>query len=156
VAEHNIAISASHSDPKDLGGFIQQPSIVHNCYIGMTRVMVACRSTASCRSWSAASAASTPVNARHLLPGQHPGDRHLRGTNADGSTTLTSLTLGVTFARATSSSPLALLGACCPSGPRKITGPPGSKSSRASPVTIVAYSRFIAGTIFLVLFLTNP
>ncbi|KRT64667.1 MAG: amino acid permease [Chloroflexi bacterium CSP1-4] len=148
-----------------VGFILNSHQIVHNCYIGMTRVMVAMSldrvlpelvSRVSDRF-------HTPVNAHVIyflasIPVIWLFNT-FAVTNADGSTTSwTSLTLGVTFACGYVFVATALAGALLPFRAKGVyEASPGSKFTIAGipTVTIVGALGFIAGTIFLVLFLTN-
>ena len=164
-----IAISLSASPIITLiiaAGFIlNSHQIVHNCYIGMTRVMVAMSldrllpelvSRVSDRFHTPVNAhviyfvASIPVIFLYNL---------FSYTNAAGDTTTwTSLTLGVTFACGYVFVATALAGALLPFRAKGVyEASPGAayRIGGVPVVTIVGILGFIAGTIFLWLFLTN-
>jgi amino acid transporter len=161
-----IALSASPIITLIIGaGFIlNSHQIVHNCYIGMTRVMVAMSldrllpelvSRVSDRFHTPVNAhviyflASIPVILLYNLFSYGEGDN---------VTTWTSLTLGVTFACGYVFVATALAGALLPFRAKGVyEASPGSafRIGGIPVVTIVGILGFIAGSIFLWLFLTN-
>ena len=147
------------------GFILNGHQIVHNCYIGMTRVMVAMSldrvlpemvSRVSDRF-------HTPVNAHVIyfvasLPVIWLYNNFAL-TNSDGSTTTwTSLTLGVTFACGYVFVGTALAGALLPFRAKALyEASPGSayKVGGIPLVSIVGLIGTVAGVVFLWLFLTN-
>jgi amino acid transporter len=147
------------------GFILNAHQIVHNCYIGMTRVMVAMSldrllpelvSRVSDRF-------HTPVNAHVIyfvasLPVIYLYNNFVL-TGGDGSeTTWTSLTLGVTFACGYVFVGTALAGALLPFRARGLyEASPGAayKIGGVPLVTIVGLIGTVAGIVFLYLFLTN-
>ncbi len=147
------------------GFILNGHQIVHNCYIGMTRVMVAMSldrvlpemvSRVSDR-------LHTPVNAHVIyfvasLPVIYLYNNFV-SVGADGTeTTWTSLTLGVTFACGYVFVGTAIAGALLPFRAKALydASPGSSYTVGGFPlVTIVGTIGAIAGVIFLFLFLTN-
>ena len=149
------------------GFILNGHQIVHNCYIGMTRVMVAMsldrllpemvsrvsrptstrRSTpTSSTSWPACRSSACTTTSRD-------------GGDGDGTTTWTSLTLGVTFACGYVFVGTALAGALLPFRAKALyEASPGAayKVGGFPLVTIVGLVGAVAGVVFLYLFLTNP
>jgi amino acid transporter len=148
-----------------LGFILNAHQIVHNCYIGMTRVMVAMSldrllpemvSRVSDRF-------HTPVNAHVIyfiasLPVIWLYSNFALA-NSDGTTTTwTSLTLGVTFACGYVFVGTAVAGAILPFRARSLyEASPGAayKLAGIPLVTIVGVIGAVAGVVFLYLFLTN-
>ncbi len=146
-------------------GFIMNGhQIVHNCYIGMTRVMVAMSLDRLLPEWVSrvSDRFHTPVNAHVVyfiasIPVIWLYNTFTYG-EGDNVTTWTSLTLGVTFACGYVFVATALAGALLPFRAKGVyEASPGSKYTLAGYplITIVGILGFIAGTIFLILFLTN-
>lgn len=148
-----------------LGFILNAHQIVHNCYIGMTRVMVAMSldrllpemvSRVSDR-------LHTPVNAHVIyflasLPVIYLYSNYSVDDGAGGQTTWTSLTLGVTFACGYVFVGTAIAGALLPFRAKALyEASPGSayKFMGLPLVTIVGTLGAVAGAIFLYLFLTN-
>jgi APA family basic amino acid/polyamine antiporter len=147
------------------GFILNGHQIVHNCYIGMTRVMVAMSldrllpemvSRVSDRF-------RTPVNAHVIyfvasLPVIWLYNNFAYG-EGDGAITWTSLTLGVTFACGYVFVGTALAGALLPYRAKALyEASPGAayKVAGVPLVTIVGLLGTVAGVIFLWLFLTSP
>jgi len=147
------------------GFILNAHQIVHNCYIGMTRVMVAMSldrllpemvSRVSDRF-------HTPVNAHVIyFAASLPVIwlyNNFSATAADGTiTTWTSLTLGVTFACGYVFVGTALAGALLPFRAKSLyESSPGAayKFGGYPLVTIVGLIGAVAGVVFLYLFLTN-
>ena len=147
------------------GFILNGHQIVHNCYIGMTRVMVAMSLDRVLPEMVSrvSERFHTPVNAHVIyfvasLPVIWLYNNFAL-SNADGSTTTwTSLTLGVTFACGYVFVGTALAGALLPFRAKALyEGSPGAayKVGGIPLVTIVGIIGTIAGVIFLWLFLTN-
>ncbi|MEX2184913.1 MAG: amino acid permease [Chloroflexota bacterium] len=146
-------------------GFIMNGhQIVHNCYIGMTRVMVAMSLDRLLPEWVSrvSERFHTPVNA-HLayflasIPVIILYNNFVWG-EGDGATTWGSLTLGVTFACGYVFVATALSGALLPFRAKALyDASPGSKYMIAGfpAVTVVGLLGFVTGCIFLFLFATN-
>jgi amino acid transporter len=149
-----------------VGFILNGHQIVHNCYIGMTRVMVAMSldrvlpelvSRVSDRF-------HTPVNAHVIyflasIPVIWLYNTFSYTGADDTTTTWTSLTLGVTFACGYVFVATALAGALLPWRAKGVyeASPGASYRIAGIPwVTVVGALGFIAGSIFLILFLTNP
>ncbi|MBF8289889.1 MAG: family permease [Chloroflexi bacterium] len=148
-----------------LGFILNAHQIVHNCYIGMTRVMVAMSldrllpemvSRVSDR-------LHTPVNAHVIyfvasLPVIWLYSNYSVDDGAGGTTTWTSLTLGVTFACGYVFVGTAIAGALLPFRAKALyEASPGAayKFMGVPLVTIVGTVGAIAGGYFIYLFLTN-
>ncbi|MGH2408015.1 MAG: amino acid permease [Candidatus Limnocylindrales bacterium] len=148
-----------------VGFILNSHQIVHNCYIGMTRVMVAMSldrllpemvSRVSDRF-------HTPVNAHVIyflasIPVIWLYNSFSYTGGGGSTTTWTSLTLGVTFACGYVFVGTALAGALLPFRAKGVyDASPGAKYTIAGYplVTVVGAIGFVAGTIFLILFLTN-
>lgn len=148
-----------------LGFILNAHQIVHNCYIGMTRVMVAMSldrllpemvSRVSDRF-------HTPVNAHVIyflasLPVIYLYSNYSVDDGAGGTTTWTSLTLGVTFACGYVFVGTAIAGALLPFRAKSLyeASPGAAYKFMGMPlVTIVGTLGAIAGAIFLYLFLTK-
>ena len=147
------------------GFILNAHQIVHNCYIGMTRVMVAMSldrllpemvSRVSDR-------LHTPVNAHLIyflasLPVIYLYSNYSVDDGAGGTTTWTSLTLGVTFACGYVFVGTAIAGALLPFRAKALyEASPGAayKFMGIPLVTIVGTLGAIAGGYFIYLFLTN-
>ena len=147
------------------GFILNAHQIVHNCYIGMTRVMVAMSldrllpemvSRVSDR-------LHTPVNAHVIyflasLPVIYLYSNYSVDDGAGGTTTWTSLTLGVTFACGYVFVGTAIAGALLPFRAKALyEASPGAayKFMGIPLVTIVGRLGAIAGGYFIYLFLTN-
>ncbi len=147
------------------GFILNAHQIVHNCYIGMTRVMVAMSldrllpemvSRVSDR-------LHTPVNAHVIyflasLPVIYLYSNYSVDDGAGGQTTWTSLTLGVTFACGYVFVGTAIAGALLPFRAKALyEASPGAayKFMGIPLVTIVGTLGAIAGGYFIYLFLTN-
>ena len=147
------------------GFILNAHQIVHNCYIGMTRVMVAMSldrllpemvSRVSDR-------LHTPVNAHVIyflasLPVIYLYSSYSVDDGAGGQTTWTSLTLGVTFACGYVFVGTAIAGALLPFRAKALyEASPGAayKFMGIPLVTIVGTLGAIAGGYFIYLFLTN-
>ena len=147
------------------GFILNAHQIVHNCYIGMTRVMVAMSldrllpemvSRVSDR-------LHTPVNAHVIyflasLPVIYLYSNYSVDDGAGGATTWTSLTLGVTFACGYVFVGTAIAGALLPFRAKALyEASPGAayKFMGIPLVTIVGTLGAVAGGIFIYLFLTN-
>ena len=147
------------------GFILNAHQIVHNCYIGMTRVMVAMSldrllpemvSRVSDR-------LHTPVNAHVIyflasLPVIYLYSNYSIDDGAGGTTTWASLTLGVTFACGYVFVGTAVAGALLPYRAKALyEASPGSayKVGGVPLVTIVGTLGAVAGAIFIFLFLTN-
>lgn len=147
------------------GFILNAHQIVHNCYIGMTRVMVAMSldrllpemvSRVSDR-------LHTPVNAHVIyflasLPVIYLYSNYSVDDGAGGTTTWTSLTLGVTFACGYVFVGTAIAGALLPFRAKALyEASPGAayKFMGIPLVTIVGTLGAIAGGYFIYLFLTN-
>ena len=147
------------------GFILNAHQIVHNCYIGMTRVMVAMSldrllpemvSRVSDR-------LHTPVNAHVIyflasLPVIYLYSSYSVDDGAGGTTTWTSLTLGVTFACGYVFVGTAIAGALLPFRAKALyEASPGAayKFMGIPLVTIVGTLGAIAGGYFIYLFLTN-
>ena len=147
------------------GFILNAHQIVHNCYIGMTRVMVAMSldrllpemvSRVSDR-------LHTPVNAHVIyflasLPVIYLYSNYSVDDGAGGTTTWTSLTLGVTFACGYVFVGTAIAGALLPFRAKALyEASPGAayKFMGIPLVTIVGTLGALAGGYFIYLFLTN-
>ncbi|HTK45606.1 MAG TPA: amino acid permease [Patescibacteria group bacterium] len=149
-----------------IGFILNGHQIVHNCYIGMTRVMVAMSLDRLLPEWVSrvSDRFHTPVNA-HLvyfiasLPVIWLYSNFALD-NADGSTTTwASITLGVTFGCGYVFIGTALAGALLPFRAKALyESSPGSKYTFAGIplVTIVGLIGTAAGLYFLYLFLLSP
>ncbi len=146
-------------------GFIMNGhQIVHNCYIGMTRVMVAMSLDRLLPEWVSrvSERFHTPVNA-HLtyflasIPVIILYNNFVYGAG-DETTTWASVTLGVTFACGYVFVATALAGALLPFRAKALyDASPGSRYTiNGFPaVTLVGLLGFVTGSIFLFLFATN-
>jgi APA family basic amino acid/polyamine antiporter len=146
-------------------GFIMNShQIVHNCYIGMTRIMVAMSLDRVLPEWFSrvSERFHTPVNA-HLayflasIPVIVLYNKFAY-TQGDTATTWTSLTLGVTFACGYVFVATALAGALLPFRAKALyEASPGSayKIGGYPLVTVVGIIGFIAGVLFELLFIFN-
>jgi basic amino acid/polyamine antiporter, APA family len=146
-------------------GFIMNGhQIVHNCYIGMTRVMVAMSLDRLLPEWLSrvSERFHTPVNA-HLayfvasIPVIILYNNFVFGTG-DNEVSWGTLTLGVTFACGYVFVATALAGALLPFRAKALyEASPGSKYTIAGlpAVTIVGLLGFVTGLVFLTLFATN-
>ncbi len=146
-------------------GFIMNGhQIVHNCYIGMTRVMVAMSLDRLLPEWVSRvnDRFHTPVNA-HLvyflasIPVILLYNNFVYG-KGDDTTTWYSLTLGVTFACGYVFVATALAGALLPFRAKALydASPGSSYTIGGFPVvTVVGLLGFVTGSVFLFLFATN-
>lgn len=146
-------------------GFIMNGhQIVHNCYIGMTRIMVAMSLDRLLPEWVSrvSDRFHTPVNA-HLvyflasIPVIILYNNFAYG-EGDNTTTWASLTLGVTFACGYVFVATALAGAFLPYRAKALyDASPGSKYKIGGypAVTVVGLLGFVTGCVFLFLFATN-
>ena len=146
-------------------GFIMNShQIVHNCYIGMTRIMVAMSLDRVLPEWFSrvSERFHTPVNAHVAyflasIPVIVLYNKFAYGQDA-GTTTWASLTLGVTFACGYVFVATALAGALLPFRAKVLyEASPGSayKVAGYPLVTVVGIIGFIAGVLFEVLFIFN-
>ncbi len=146
-------------------GFIMNShQIVHNCYIGMTRIMVAMSLDRVLPEWFSrvSERFHTPVNAHvaYFLASIPVIVLYNKFAYAqgDGSTTWASLTLGVTFACGYVFVATALAGALLPFRAKALyEASPGSayKIGGFPLVTVVGIIGFIAGVLFEALFIFN-
>lgn len=146
------------------GFILNGHQIVHNCYIGMTRVMVAMSLDRVLPEFVSrvSERFHTPVNAHVIyfvasIPVIWLYSNFSYG-EGDSATSWTSLTLGVTFACGYVFVGTALAGALLPFRAKAAyDASPGAayKIGGVPTVTIVGILGFVAGTIFLWLFLTN-
>jgi basic amino acid/polyamine antiporter, APA family len=146
-------------------GFIMNGhQIVHNCYIGMTRVMVAMSLDRLLPEWVSrvSDRFHTPVNA-HLvyfvasIPVIWLYNNFVFGSG-DGEVSWATLTLGVTFACGYVFVATALAGALLPFRAKALyNASPGSKYTLGGlpVVTMVGLLGFVTGLVFLTLFATN-
>ncbi len=146
-------------------GFIMNGhQIVHNCYIGMTRVMVAMSLDRLLPEWVSRvnDRFHTPVNA-HLvyflasIPVILLYNNFVFG-EGDSATSWASLTLGVTFACGYVFVATALAGALLPFRAKALydASPGSSYTIGGFPVvTVVGLLGFVTGSVFLFLFATN-
>jgi len=142
------------------GFILNGHQIVHNCYIGMTRVMVAMSFDRLLPEWISrvSERFRTPVNAHVVYFAASIPVIWLYNTFSYGDTTWTSLTLGVTFACGYVFVATALAGAILPFRAKAAyDASPGSKYMIGGIplVTVVGLLGAAAGVVFLYLFLTN-
>ncbi len=142
------------------GFILNGHQIVHNCYIGMTRVMVAMSFDRLLPEWISrvSERFRTPVNAHVVYFVASIPVIWLYNTFSYGDTTWTSLTLGVTFACGYVFVATALAGAILPFRAKAAyEASPGSKYTIGGlpVVTVVGLLGAAAGVVFLYLFLTN-
>jgi amino acid transporter len=146
------------------GFILNGHQIVHNCYIGMTRVMVAMSLDRLLPEWVSrvSERFHTPVNAHVAYFLASIPVIWLYNTFAygegDGQVTWTSLTLGVTFACGYVFVATALAGALMPFRAKAAyEASPGSKYTLGGVplVTLVGLLGSATGLTFLILFLTN-
>ncbi|MGH2463368.1 MAG: hypothetical protein ACRDFZ_07095, partial [Candidatus Limnocylindria bacterium] len=142
------------------GFILNGHQIVHNCYIGMTRVMVAMSFDRLLPEWISrvSERFRTPVNAHVVYFVASIPVIWLYNTFSYGDTTWTSLTLGVTFACGYVFVATALAGALLPFRARAAyEASPGAKYTLGGLpiVTVVGLLGTAAGVAFLYLFLTN-
>jgi len=146
------------------GFILNGHQIVHNCYIGMTRVMVAMSLDRLLPEWVSrvSERFHTPVNAHVAYFLASIPVIWLYNTFAygegDGQVTWTSLTLGVTFACGYVFVATALAGALLPFRAKAAyEASPGSKYTLGGVplVTLIGLLGSATGLVFLLLFLTN-
>jgi len=142
------------------GFILNGHQIVHNCYIGMTRVMVAMSFDRLLPEWISrvSDRFRTPVNAHVVYFVASIPVIWLYNTFSYGDTTWTSLTLGVTFACGYVFVATALAGALLPFRAKAAyEASPGAqyKIGGLPLVTVVGLLGAAAGVVFLYLFLTN-
>jgi amino acid transporter len=142
------------------GFILNGHQIVHNCYIGMTRVMVAMSFDRLLPEWISrvSERFRTPVNAHVVYFVASIPVIWLYNTFSYGDTTWTSLTLGVTFACGYVFVATALAGAILPFRAKAAyDASPGSKYTIGGVplVTVIGLLGAAAGVVFLYLFLTN-
>ena len=146
------------------GFILNGHQIVHNCYIGMTRVMVAMSFDRLLPEWISrvSERLHTPVNAHVVyflasIPVIWLYNNFAYG-EGDGAVSWTSLTLGVTFACGYVFVATALAGALLPFRAKAAyDASPGSKYTLGGfpLVTIIGLLGAAFGVVFLFLFLTN-
>ena len=142
------------------GFILNGHQIVHNCYIGMTRVMVAMSFDRLLPEWISrvSERFRTPVNAHVVYFVASIPVIWLYNTFSYGDTTWTSLTLGVTFACGYVFVATAFAGALLPFRAKAAyEASPGSNYTIGGLplVTFVGLLGAAAGVVFLYLFLTN-
>jgi amino acid transporter len=142
------------------GFILNGHQIVHNCYIGMTRVMVAMSFDRLLPEWISrvSERFRTPVNAHVVYFVASIPVIWLYNTFSYGDTTWTSLTLGVTFACGYVFVATAFAGALLPFRAKTAyDASPGAKYTLGGVplVTVVGLLGTAAGVVFLYLFLTN-
>jgi APA family basic amino acid/polyamine antiporter len=142
------------------GFILNGHQIVHNCYIGMTRVMVAMSFDRLLPEWISrvSERFRTPVNAHVVYFVASIPVIWLYNTFSYGDSTWTSLTLGVTFACGYVFVATALAGAILPFRAKAAyEASPGSKYTIGGVplVTVIGLLGAAAGVVFLYLFLTN-
>jgi amino acid transporter len=142
------------------GFILNGHQIVHNCYIGMTRVMVAMSFDRLLPEWISrvSERFRTPVNAHVVYFVASIPVIWLYNSFSYGDTTWTSLTLGVTFACGYVFVATALAGAILPFRAKAAyEASPGSKYTIGGVplVTVIGLLGAAAGVVFLYLFLTN-
>jgi amino acid transporter len=142
------------------GFILNGHQIVHNCYIGMTRVMVAMSFDRLLPEWISrvSERFRTPVNAHVVYFVASIPVIWLYNTFSYGDTTWTSLTLGVTFACGYVFVATALAGAILPFRAKAAyEASPGAKYTIGGLpwVTVIGLLGAAAGVVFLYLFLTN-
>jgi len=142
------------------GFILNGHQIVHNCYIGMTRVMVAMSFDRLLPEWISrvSERFRTPVNAHVVYFVASIPVIWLYNTFSYGDSTWTSLTLGVTFACGYVFVATALAGAILPFRAKAAyDASPGSKYTIGGVplVTVIGLLGAAAGVVFLYLFLTN-
>ncbi len=148
------------------GYILNSHQIVHNCYIGMTRVMLAMSFDRVLPEWVSRVSGRfhTPVNAHIIyfvasIPVILLYNKFAYTDAAGTSTSWTSLTLGVTFACGYVFVATALAAMLLPWRAKAVyEASPGSKYRIAGfpTITIVAGLGFLAGVVFEVLFIFNP
>lgn len=142
------------------GFILNGHQIVHNCYIGMTRVMVAMSFDRLLPEWISrvSERFRTPVNAHVVYFVASIPVIWLYNTFSYGDSTWTSLTLGVTFACGYVFVATALAGAILPFRAKAAyEASPGAKYTIGGLplVTVIGLLGAAAGVVFLYLFLTN-
>jgi amino acid transporter len=147
------------------GFILNAHQIVHNCYIGMTRVMVAMSLDRMLPEMVSrvSDRFHTPVNAHLIyflasLPVIYLYSNYSVDDGAGGTTSWTSITLGVTFACGYVFVGTAIAGALLPYRAKALyEASPGSKYKFAGIplVTIVGTLGAAAGAVFIYLFLTE-
>ena len=142
------------------GFILNGHQIVHNCYIGMTRVMVAMSLDRLLPEWvsQVSERFRTPVNAHVAYFLASIPVIWLYNTFSYGESTWTSLTLGVTFACGYVFVATALAGAMLPFRAKAAyDASPGAKYMVGGlpVVTIVGLLGTATGVVFLYLFITN-
>ena len=142
------------------GFILNGHQIVHNCYIGMTRVMVAMSLDRLLPEWvsQVSERFRTPVNAHVAYFLASIPVIWLYNTFSYGESTWTSLTLGVTFACGYVFVATALAGAMLPFRAKAAyDASPGAKYTIGGlpMVTIVGLLGTATGVVFLYLFITN-
>ena len=142
------------------GFILNGHQIVHNCYIGMTRVMVAMSFDRLLPEWVSrvSDRFHTPVNAHVAYFVASIPVIWLYNNFSYGDSTWTSLTLGVTFACGYVFVATALAGALLPYRARAAyEASPGAKYTLGGLplVTIIGLLGSAAGVVFLYLFITN-
>ena len=147
------------------GFILNAHQIVHNCYIGMTRVMVAMSLDRMLPEMVSrvSDRFHTPVNAHLIyflasLPVIYLYSNYSVDDGAGGTTSWTSITLGVTFACGYVFVGTAIAGALLPFRAKALyEASPGSKYKFAGIplVTIVGTLGAAAGAVFIYLFLTE-
>ncbi len=148
-----------------LGYILNSHQIVHNCYIGMTRVMLAMSFDRVLPEWVSrvSNRFHTPVNAHVAyfvasIPVIWLYNKFSYADAAGAVTSWTSLTLGVTFACGYVFVATALAAALLPYRAKEVyAASPGSKYTIAGypAVTVIALLGCIAGVIFEALFIFN-
>jgi APA family basic amino acid/polyamine antiporter len=142
------------------GFILNGHQIVHNCYIGMTRVMVAMSFDRLLPEWVSrvSDRFHTPVNAHVVYFVASIPVIWLYNNFSYGDSTWTSLTLGVTFACGYVFVATALAGALLPYRAKAAyEASPGAKYTFGGLplVTIIGLLGSAAGVVFLYLFITN-
>ncbi|MEX0709634.1 MAG: amino acid permease [Chloroflexota bacterium] len=142
------------------GFILNGHQIVHNCYIGMTRVMVAMSFDRLLPEWVSrvSDRFHTPVNAHVVYFVASIPVIWLYNSFSYGDSTWTSLTLGVTFACGYVFVATALAGALLPYRAKAAyDASPGAKYTLGGLplVTIIGLLGSAAGVVFLYLFITN-
>jgi len=142
------------------GFILNGHQIVHNCYIGMTRVMVAMSFDRLLPEWVSrvSDRFHTPVNAHVVYFVASIPVIWLYNNFSYGDSTWTSLTLGVTFACGYVFVATALAGALLPYRAKAAyDASPGAKYTLGGLplVTIIGLLGSAAGVVFLYMFITN-
>ena len=142
------------------GFILNGHQIVHNCYIGMTRVMVAMSFDRLLPEWVSrvSDRFHTPVNAHVVYFVASIPVIWLYNNFSYGDTTWTSLTLGVTFACGYVFVATALAGALLPYRAKAAyDASPGSRYTIGGLplVTVIGLLGSAAGVVFLYMFITN-